>query len=241
MFNSLFLLIMLPAWNTHLSPVFLSDHQERYWCDPTCPFPSSTSHQCSLSTCSPWQMSVYHCRMCISFPIGLSGFLVYALVALTDVPEDISFLSYIPPSHSSSIPVIIASVMMFPAVSSLSCFTSIVVTQLPVSAPLSSNPCPATVSLMYSTICIRPSPSFTETATSLHSLHVNTISSPLVSVHFFPHPNLSYWAQLPQRTVQMAKKIISDSIHFLHDKYELFPYGRLYELSDAAELFSETS
>ena len=45
---------------------------------PTCPFLYSTSLQCSFYACSPLKMSVSHCYRSISFPRGLSGFLVSA-------------------------------------------------------------------------------------------------------------------------------------------------------------------
>ena len=44
---------------------------------PTCPFLSFTSLQCSFSACVSLKMSVSHCCRNISFPRGLSGFLVW--------------------------------------------------------------------------------------------------------------------------------------------------------------------
>ena len=116
-----------------------------------CPFLSSTSHQCSISMFSPSKTNVSHCRRSIPFPRGLSGLFVYAWVAY-HLP-----LSYPISSSSSSIPVFISSVIMFPDASSISSFSHVVVTLLPVSAPLRSNLSPATVSFVYSTICLRPS------------------------------------------------------------------------------------
>ena len=69
-----------------------------------------------------------HCCKSISFPIGLSGFLVYAWVAISVAPEHISFLSSVLISPSSSTPVIVSSVLKFPAASSLSWFAPIFVT-----------------------------------------------------------------------------------------------------------------
>ena len=193
----------------------------------------STRLQCLFSVCSPLKMSVSHCRRSISFPIGLSWFFVYACVAMSGVPAHISVLSsvlpspsssitvsvssvlllpavsslswltpvVIPahisvlssvlPSPSSSIPVSVSSVLLFPAVSSLSWRTPVVVTLLPVSAPLSSNCSPATVSFKSSIICFSPDTSLTKTAPSVHPLHVNSNPSALVSAHFFSHPDVS--------------------------------------------------
>ena len=168
---------------------------------PTSPCLSSTSLQFSFSACNPLKTSVSHCWRSISFPIGLSGFLVYAWVAISVAPEHISFLSSVLISPSS--PVIISSVLKFPAASSLACtsptwFTPIVVTLLPVSAPLSSYRSPATISFVPSTICRRPSTSFTKATPSVHPLHVNTNPSTLVSAHFFSHPEPSCCIQLAQ-------------------------------------------
>ena len=146
---------------------------------PTCPLLSSTSLQCSFSACSPLKMSVSHCCRSISFPRGLSGFLVYAWVAISVAPAHISFLSSVLISPSSSTPVIISSVLMFSAASSLSWFPPVFVTLHSVTSPLSSNRSPATFSIMSSTICLSPSTSFTKAVTSVHPLHVNAKLSPL--------------------------------------------------------------
>ena len=104
----------------------------------TCPFPSGTSQQCSLSTGSPLKTSVSYCCRSISFPHD-------------DVPEHISVLSTV--LSSPSIPVFLSSVPMVHDAFSPFWFTPAVVTLLPVSA-LSSNRSPATVSFMSSTICL---------------------------------------------------------------------------------------
>ena len=192
-----------------------------------------TRLQCTLSACCPLKVSVSHCRRSISFPTGLSWFFVYAWVAMSGVPAHISVLSSVLPSPSSSLPVSVSSVLLFPAVSSpswltpvvvpahisvlssvlpspsswipvsvssvplfpavssLSWLTPVVVTLLPVSAPVSSNCSPATVSFKSSIICFSPDTSLTKTVTSVHPLQVNTNPSVLVSAHFFSHPEVS--------------------------------------------------
>ena len=65
-------------------------------------------------------------------------------------------------------------------------------TLLPVSAPLSFNLCPATVSFAYSSICLRRTTYFTKTTTYLHPLHANANTPPLVSAHVFSHRELPY-------------------------------------------------
>ena len=139
---------------------------------------------------SPLKMSVSHCRRSISFPTGLFWLSVYAWVAMSDVPAHISVLSSVLPSPSSSIPVSVSSVLLFPAVSSLSWFTHVVVILLPVSARLFSKCSQATVFFMSSIICFSPDTSFAKPATSVHPLHVNMNPSSLVSAHFFSHPEV---------------------------------------------------
>ena len=149
-----------------------------------------------------------------AFPCGLSGFFLYACVTMIDFPEHICFPSSI--TFSSSTYVFISSVQAFPAaffpfrlthVKLLSAYVTpnglshvslsfdipSYVTLLPVSTPFSSNPRPTTVSFVCSTICFRHPTSFTKTATSLHTLHVNTtlLSPPMCSY-------IPYWIQLPQ-------------------------------------------
>ena len=156
------------------------------------------SMQCSFSACSPLKMNVSHCCRSIFFPRGLSGFLVYVSVAISVAPAHITFLSSVLISPSSSTPAIISSFLMFPADSSLSWLTPVVVTLPSVSAALSSNRSPATFSIMSSTICLSPSTSFSKAVTSVHPLHVNAKLSPLVSDHVLPHPELSNCIQLLQ-------------------------------------------
>ena len=122
---------------------------------PTCPVLSSTNHQCSFSPCSLLNMSLSHCRISISFPTGLSWFFVYAWVAMSGVPADISVLSYVLPSPSSSITAPVSSVLLLPAVSSLSWLTPVVVSLLPVSAPLSSNSKPLQLQLSKLACCTK--------------------------------------------------------------------------------------
>ena len=137
-----------------------------------------------------------HCCKSISFPIGFSGFLVYAWVAISVAPEHISFLSSVLISPSSSTPVIVSSVLKFPAASSLSWFAPVFGTLLSVSSPLSSKRILVTFPIMSSTICFSPSTSFTKTVTSVHPLHVKAKLSPLVSAHVLPHPELLKSTQL---------------------------------------------
>ena len=160
-------------------------------------------HVCLLQAPSAHYMCAIHCRRV--FPtvedLSLFRFLVYALVAISVAPEHIHFLSSVLISPSS--PVIISSVLKFPAASSLACssptwFTPVVVTMLPVSAPLPSYRSPATISFMPSTICRRPSTYFTKATTSVHPLHVNTNPSTSISAHFFSHPEPSCCTQLAQ-------------------------------------------
>ena len=131
---------------------------------------TSTSLQCSFSVCSPLKTSVSHYCRSISFIRGTSGFLVYAWVAISVAPEHISFLSSVLISPSTH--VIISSVLMFPAASSLSWFTPVFVTLLSVSAPLSSTRSPATFSIMSSTIYLCTSTSFIKAVTSVNPLYV---------------------------------------------------------------------
>ena len=88
---------------------------------------SSTNHQCSFSPYSPSKTSVSHCRRSISFPTGLSWFFVYAWVAMSGVPAHISVLYSVLPSPPSSITLSVSSVLLLPAVSSLSWLTPVVV------------------------------------------------------------------------------------------------------------------
>ena len=121
----------------------------------------STSLQCSLSACFPLNMSVSHCCRSIYFPRGLSGFLVYAWVAISVAPAHISFPSsgLISPLSGAKNP------------SPFFCSSS-PTSRSPVSPHFSSKPCPVTVLFVPTNISLSSASSLTKNSTLLHPLQV---------------------------------------------------------------------